>query len=139
MRAILMLIVLLSLQAHAGGEEFPITGTFSSLHCIEEPGDILGMEVQIVSGFESSSYKLFAIFQYAEGVASIPQVVPVTREDGEIEFEAQYLSGMKVKVTGKVHKDGLTGELSGPGFSSKYEIPRKESFWQFLGDRCAGH
>ena len=78
-------------------------GTFSSLHYVEEAGDVLGIEITIIPQYKTA----YAIFQCAEGAPTDPVFVPVS------------LSGNQVKFTirsGDASCDGVyTGTITAKG------------------------
>ena len=139
MRALLLIALLISLPLAASAKDssFPTTGTFSDVRCIEDEGDVLGLEVSILGGFDGyeSTYKYYAVVQFSEGVAGIPQLVPVNMEGNNISFTANYLGQFDVKFSGAITKEGLVGSFAKP-LDQKVELPRHASFWQSPGNLC---
>lgn len=116
-------------------QKFPYTGTFSNLRCIKSNGDILGMELNFISGFNDPKYDYYVILQLAEGVIEKPQIIPVTIEDGNFSFNAKYLGGFNFNIQGKISNNSVSGTLGKP-LNQKFFLKKGSSFWQKTGDLC---
>jgi len=123
------------ISAGAGNAAFPLTGTFSDMHCVEQEGDVLGTEITLVGGLDGSAYRYFALVQFAEGAAGVPHLVPVSVDGAKVRFTASYLAGFDVEFSGRVSKKGLAGRWGEP-LNESVDLQRRTSFWQAPGDLC---
>jgi hypothetical protein len=121
--------------AQAAEEPYPLTGTYSDLTCIEEEGDVVGTEITILPAFQDASYRYYALVQFAEGVAGMPQLVPATVNENRISFKVNYFGQPGAEFTASIDKAGLTGGFAKP-LGITVELPRKRSFWDEPGDLC---
>src|SRR5215813_5505201 len=104
-----------------------ITGVYSNLTYIEEAGDVVGVEIFILSG--GSGY--FATLQIAEGAPDDPVLVPVKVNGTNIEITFPSDSAIG-RDRGNYH-----GKITALGLSGKFEketkrifLKRKKSYWQ---------
>lgn len=132
---LILLVVLIPIISRAEPAAFPLTGTFSDMRCIEQEGDVLGLEVRLMAGLEAQAYRYFAVVQFAEGAAGIPQLVPVSVDGDKVEFTANYLGFFDVQFSGEVSEIQLSGRLGKP-LDNDVRLPRTSGFWQSPGDLC---
>ena len=108
-------------------QRIQITGVYSNLTYIEEAGDVVGVEIYILSG--GSGY--FATVQIAEGAPDDPVLVPVKVNGTSIEITFPSDSAIG-RDRGNYH-----GKITALGLSGKFEketkrifLKRKKSYWQ---------
>lgn len=136
MRTLLLACLLFASPfAYAAEGPYPFTGTYSDLRCIEEEGDVVGTEITILASFEGVSYRYHALVQFAEGVAGLPQLVPVELDGENFYFRANYLGQLGAEFSGTINKAGLSGRFAEP-LDITVDLPRKRSFWDAPGDLC---
>jgi hypothetical protein len=105
-----------------------VPGIYSTLKAIPEAGDILGMEVFIVSGGDAGH---FAFIQCAEGWPGRPVLVAAKVDGQRVELAAHTAADShcpQARFTGTVTRAGLQGAFDGQ--PAQLTLPRKKSFWQ---------
>jgi hypothetical protein len=127
--AILLIIPVLILSSHAAvAYAEGVTGLFSTFSLSENSGDIVGAEIHIVPNPKGYS----AIVQASEGAPGFPEVITLSVRGNTIEFAIfpNSASGFPPgKYVGLITRKCLL--LDGPTESfKKFEMPRKESYWQ---------
>jgi hypothetical protein len=102
------------------------------MHYVPEAGDLVGMEVWIIS--VGGDY--FATVEIAEGVPTVPIVVPAEVSGSRVKFTIRYSNADQ---NGKALPDSVTvyeGSVTKAGFSGKvlnggqFSLRRKSSYWQ---------
>lgn len=124
-RVLLLLIVLAAGIAPGQAEDLKITGMYSSLEFNEEGGDLLGMEVYLVSG-DGEDY--FALVQCAEGAPATPLLTPVKVSGSKVSFNLSGSPECGTSFTGVVSKDGLRGRFAGQ--EEDRWLPRRRGYWE---------
>jgi len=102
-----------------------ITGMYSNLELNDEGGDLLGMEVYLVSG----TGEYFAVVQCAGGVPGRPVITSVQASGATISFklpEGQPECG--TSFTGTISKKGLRGRFLGE--EGDRWLPRGKGYWE---------
>ncbi len=109
-----------------------VTGFFSDMHYVPEAGDLVGMEVWVIS--VGGDY--FATVEIAEGVPTIPVVVPAEVSRSRLKFT---IRESRTDQSGKALPDSVTvyeGVVTKAGFAGKFvngqqfSLRRKSSYWQ---------
>jgi hypothetical protein len=130
------LFLMLSLSVgHTREVPLPLTGIFSDLKCVQQEGDVLGLEIVLLGGFNETSYEYFALVQFAEGVAEKPQLVPIQVDGNNITFIGNFMGQSNVKFSGAVTTKGLVGKFGKP-LDRDVKLLRRNSFWQSKGNLC---
>jgi hypothetical protein len=132
---IIVIVFFSTIFLFVGKSDFSYTGTFSNLRCVDSEGDILGTEITILSGFKDTNYNYFALVQFAEGVAAIPRLIPITIKDGNFSLNTKYLGDIDVHIMGKITNNSLIVFIKEP-LNQEINLARKNSFWSSLGDLC---
>ncbi len=104
-----------------------ITGVYSNLDYIKEAGDVVGVEIFILSG--GSGY--FATVQVAEGAPGDPLLVPieVNGTNIDISFPSDSDIGRDLgNYHGKITVQGLSGKFEKE--TERTFLKRKKSYWQ---------
>ena len=102
-----------------------ITGMFSSMHYVEEAGDVIGMEIFIIDGGDG----YYATVQIAQGAPDPPVLVKIAVKGPVIEFILPNSSTMNLgKFSGKISARGMVGKFQN---AEKSEfLSRRKSYWQ---------
>lgn len=132
---LIAILIIVPLTGYAKEAVYPLTGTFSDMKCVPEEGDVLGVEITILAGLEESRYRYFALVQFSEGTAGIPQFVPLEIDGSKISFKTDYLGQFIVSFSGYINKERIVGRLGKP-LNLDVNLPRRSSFWQAPGDLC---
>jgi hypothetical protein len=119
----LVAVVLLAATPSAENRGPRVTGIYSNMRYIDEAGDVLGTEVFIV--YSSKGY--FAIVQVAEGVPSVPAVVPIKVEGSRVSLSLPLDMGGG-QFRGQVTEGGLSGRFADD--REPWELKRGKSYWQ---------
>ena len=135
MHKYLVTLLLAFLPINSMAEVVSPIGTFSDLKCIESEGDVLGIEMSFIPGFNKSRYEYYALVQFAEGVAAKPEYVAVSIVKNKFSFVVNYLGYFDVTVEGLISHDGLTGKISAP-LKQGFKLKRQPSFWNRGGFQC---
>jgi hypothetical protein len=105
----------------------PLIGTYSSLSFNPQSGDVNGYEVRIVPTHGGKQ----AVVQVAEGDAGKLYVVDVVKKSGVVEFEVPLTPEHKVKFSGRLTAEGLTGSFVHPtGVIERVTLKRSVSYWE---------
>jgi hypothetical protein len=121
--------VLSSVSVHeAAVNQIQHTGTYSSLEYNKEGGNLLGMELKIVS----TKYGYQGVLQISEGIPSELMLVGIQIEKENISFEipkAYSIYGGMI-FQGKFDENGITGSfISGGKPGNPEKLIRKPSYW----------
>jgi hypothetical protein len=122
---ILSPLVLPTLANQRKPARIQIPGMYSNMYYVKEAGDVVGMEIFIVSGGDG----YYATVQIAEGAPNPPVVVKVQVQGSNIEFTLPNSSGVSLgKYKGNISARGLRGKFEGEEKSSF--LKRRNSYWQ---------
>lgn len=102
------------------------TGIYSDMRYVAEGGDVVGMEVFVVSA--AGGYR--AVVQCAEGVPGDPVVVAARVDGASLSFDvpAERSSMCHGRFTGTLAPDGLRGRFDGE--HETRVLRRGKSYWQ---------
>jgi len=118
-----LVILFLSVEGFAVQKKsanIQITGLYSNMYYVPEAGDVVGVEIFIVSGGDG----YYASVQVAEGAPAPPVITKVIVNGASIEFTLPEAG----KYTGKISTSGLTGKFGSEAKASF--LKRKNSYWQ---------
>jgi hypothetical protein len=126
------LLTLLAVSISGAQQQPKVTGFFTDMHYVPDAGDVVGMEVWIVSARD----RFYAAVQDAEGEPDPPVVAPVEVSGLRVRFTVKKpaintatitIPAVTTHYSGTVSRSGLTISVEGkPGELLK----RQNSFWQ---------
>jgi hypothetical protein len=123
--ALLATAILTSPSSVEGQKSPRITGTYTNMHYVAEPGDVIGYEIKIV--FTGDKFQ--AALQIAEGVPG-ELVVDVQSDNAKITFAIPDSNSYAGQFKGIIESGVLKGEfLFKNGGSEKVELRRGKSYW----------
>lgn len=131
----LFLVMVWSWQAEAAPNQSNRLGTYSSLSCHSETGDILGMEITFIPSYQQEGYVFFALVQFAEGVAMQPQLVPVQWRHEQFSMNISFMIYQDLTFTGKIMDGSLVGQISSP-LNMTVNLPKRTSLWAKSNSTC---
>jgi hypothetical protein len=124
--ALLICFTATAVKVTLAQKQVKITGTFSDMHFVKEPGDLLGTEIKIV--FAGGSYQ--GVLQFAEGGPSELVIVKIQKDGNKISFSISDDNPYAGEFQGSVSSEALQGEFRfKSGGTEKVTLHRGKSYW----------
>lgn len=101
-----------------------LCGTYSNMHFNRETGDLSGLEIVIVKGFDG----VYAMVQLAQGEAPAPLIVNLNLKGNKFRFKVPWLTQEVSLFRGEILRDRIVGEFAKTGACVVLEKGR--SIWE---------